>query len=184
MREEFKLIRVNRAKQKTFDEYCSMAEYQNTITKMLVKDKFPYGNYGPLGEAELEKGKKAVDSFVFVGMNEMYDTSMVLLADALQIPMQPSDFDKERTANRVKAYANFLGELKTNATLQREIHDANAIDIGIYEHARAKFCRQLRTSPALVHPMIETELDSQNICFDLWQKAWGDGAAGMAEGGQ
>ena len=113
-----------------------------------------------------------IDQFVFGGMNEMSDTSMVLLADALQIPMQPSDFDKERTANRVKAYASFLGELKTNTTLQREIHEANAIDIGIYEHARAKFCESLRTSPALVHPMIETELDSGNICFDLWTKTW------------
>ena len=108
-----------------------MAEYQNIMTKMLVKDKFPYGNYGPLGVEDLIKGKRAIDQFAFVGFNEMYDTSMVLLAEALQIPLQPSDFDKERTANRVKAYSNFLKELKQNSTLQQEIHDANALDIGI-----------------------------------------------------
>ena len=48
VREEFKLIRVNRASKKTFDEYCAMAEYQNTIAKMLVKDKFPYGRFWPV----------------------------------------------------------------------------------------------------------------------------------------
>ena len=53
----------------------------------------------PLGPAELERGKQVIDQFVFVGMNEMYDTSIrVLLADALRDShvVEPSDFDKAR----------------------------------------------------------------------------------------
>jgi len=47
-----------------------------------------------------------------------YDTSMVVLAEALGIPLEPSDFDKERTANRPTAYIAFTKMLKTNTTLQ------------------------------------------------------------------
>lgn len=56
---------------------------------MLVKDKFPYTDCGPLGPQDLEQGKRNLDKFVFVGLNEMYDTSMVLLGEALAIPLQP-----------------------------------------------------------------------------------------------
>ncbi len=56
---------------------------------MLVKDKFPYTDCGPLGPLDLEQGKRNLDKFVFVGLNEMYDTSMVLLGEALAIPLQP-----------------------------------------------------------------------------------------------
>jgi len=121
-----------------------------------------------LQQRDLEIGKSRLDQFVFVGMNEMYDTSMVLLADVLGIPLVPSDFDKERAANRPKAYHDFMAMLTTNATLQAEIEWANQYDIGLYEHGRAKFCEQLRHSAALVHPMIEAELDKQNVCLDFW----------------
>jgi hypothetical protein len=126
-------------------------------------------------QRDLAVGKARIDQFVFVGMNEMYDTSMVLLADVLGIPLVPSDFDKERTANRPKAYHDFMVMLHTNATLQAEIEWANQYDIGLYEHGRAKFCEQLRQSAALVHPMIEAELDKQNVCLDFWAAALGEG---------
>ena len=113
VREEFKAIRESRGNKKTFSEYCQMREYQNIMVKvtsssaacfrpettplndaawvdqMLVKDKFPYTDCGPLGPLDLEQGKRNLDKFVFVGLNEMYDTSMVLLGEALAIPLQP-----------------------------------------------------------------------------------------------
>jgi hypothetical protein len=88
---------------------------------------------------------------------------MVLLAEVLGIPLEPSDFDKERTSNRPTAYLAFNRMLKTNSTLQAEIATANALDIGVYEHGRSLFCDRLRRSSALVHPMIETELDQKNV---------------------
>jgi hypothetical protein len=39
--------------------------------KMLVKDKFPYGDYGELTVEDMEEGKRNLDKFVFIGMNEM-----------------------------------------------------------------------------------------------------------------
>lgn len=39
--------------------------------KMLVKDKFPYGDYGQLTAEDMEIGKSNLNKFVFVGMNEM-----------------------------------------------------------------------------------------------------------------
>jgi hypothetical protein len=175
VRKDFKKIRDAGAKKYSFRDYCEMPEYQNILIKMLVKDKFPYGDYGTLGPLDLEEGKAVLDKFVFVGMNEMYDTSMVLLADILNIPLMPSDFDKERTANRPTAYKEFVDNLGHNNTLKLWINTANSLDIGMYEHARKMFCGQLRNSPALLHPMIETELDNpkKNVCLDLW----GDQAA-------
>jgi hypothetical protein len=38
---------------------------------MLVKDKFPYGDYGELTVEDMEEGKRNLDKFVFIGMNEM-----------------------------------------------------------------------------------------------------------------
>lgn len=118
IRKQFKAIRSGKARKFSFDEYCEMAEYQNIMIKMLVKDKFPYGDYGELTEEDMETGKANLDKFVFVGMNEMYDTSMVLLAEALDLPMTPADFDKERSTNRPKAYKDFMALLQTNTTLQ------------------------------------------------------------------
>ena len=178
VRKEFKAARSGGGKKYSFDDYCAMPEYRNIMTKMLVKDKFPYGDYGPLGDADLREATRRLDLFAFVGLNEMYDTSMVLLADALQLPLEASDFDKERTSNRPDAYRAFTKMLKTNVTLQAEIEEANRLDIGVYEHGRGLFCESLRTSPALVHPMIETELDTKNVCLDLWEKKVGNGAAG------
>jgi hypothetical protein len=40
---------------------------------MLVKDKFPYGDYGVLGPKELATAISRLDQFVFVGLNEMCD---------------------------------------------------------------------------------------------------------------
>ena len=50
VRKAFKAVRSGGTKKYTFDEYCAMPEYQNIMVKMLVKDKFPYGNYGELTE--------------------------------------------------------------------------------------------------------------------------------------
>jgi len=47
-----------------------------------------------------------------------YDTSMVLLADALDLPMTPADFDKERSTNRPLAYKDFMAQFQSNTTLQ------------------------------------------------------------------
>jgi len=167
---QFKLVRSGKAKKYTFDDYCRMPEYQNIMIKMFVRDKFPYGDYGEITDADLVKGKANLDRFVFVGMNEMYDTSMVLLADALDLKMTPADFDKERSANRPAAYKDFINHLHKNSTLQDEINEANKYDIGLYHHARKKFCGQLRSSSALLHPMLDIELDQRNVCLDLWKE--------------
>ena len=53
---------------------------------------------------------------------------------------------------------------------------ANHLDIGVYEHGRKLFCSRLAASSALVHPMIETELDQKNVCLDLWAKRHGGDA--------
>jgi hypothetical protein len=58
VRKAFKAVRGGGAKKYTFDEYCAMPEYQNIMVKMLVKDKFPYGNYGVLTEVN-RKGIKS-----------------------------------------------------------------------------------------------------------------------------
>jgi len=48
-----------------------MPEYQNIMVKMLVKDKFPYGDYGVLGPKDLATAISRLNQFVFVGLNEM-----------------------------------------------------------------------------------------------------------------
>ena len=50
---------------------------------MFARDKFPYGQYGELTNMDLEKAKKNLLRFSFVGINEMFDTSLVLLAEAV-----------------------------------------------------------------------------------------------------
>ena len=55
---------------------------------------------------------------------------------------------------------------------QAGIERANHLDIGLYEHGRKLFCDKLRTSAALVHPMIETELNDKNVCLDFWEAAY------------
>jgi len=100
VRKEFEYIRSGRHPQATFQDYLGMEEYSNIMVKMLAKDKFPYGDYGKITQDDCDLAKRNLDKFTFVGMNEMYDTSMVLLAEALGIPLQPVDFDKERTTSR------------------------------------------------------------------------------------
>lgn len=99
----------------------------------------------------------------------MYDSSLVLMSELLQIPLLPQDFDKERTQERPVAYVRFAEKLSQNSTLQAGVEAANSLDMALYEFGRQLFCRQLMGSVALEHPMIETELDRKNICLDVWQ---------------
>ena len=170
VRKEFMKIRYGRAKKKTFEEYLAMPEYQNVMTKMLALDKLPYGDYGPLTLEHLETAKERLLEFTFVGVNEMYDSSLVLMSELLQIPLLPQDFDKERTQDKPAVYVRFAKKLKSNTTLQQAVLGANALDADLYEFGRQQFCRQLQNSVALEHPMIETELNSaeKNVCLDIW----------------
>lgn len=137
---------------------------------MFARDKFPYGQYGELTDVDLAEAKKNLLRFTFVGINEMFDTSLVLLAEALRITLEPQDFDKERTALRATEYSRFLVHLEGNSTLQRRIRDVNRLDMALYNFARQIFCTTLENSEALEHPMIEVELDQRNVCFDIWRE--------------
>jgi hypothetical protein len=142
-----------------------------------------------VGLAHVAAAEENLRKFDFVGINEMYNSSLLLLGHALGTATAPSDFYREREAT-TRQYAAFKQKLRTNATRAAAIESANKWDVLLYNFTSGLFCHRLRLAGLWDHPMVAKERALSGRCtgpstYDLGgQRGIADAEGGMlADGG-
>lgn len=148
----------------TFSEYVSSwPQYHNIQTRMLGKDTFPYASV-PVDGTDLLVAKRVLDAkFALVGLFELFDHSVALLAHFAGIPLVADDFTRVR-ASHSSAYNAFTAALRQRPSLVALIRQANTYDHQLHDYARERLCRDLRKAdllgrpcPSGPHPLADAE---------------------------
>lgn len=109
-----------------------MVEYQNIQTRMLGADSFPYRNV-TITEDVFQKACDTIDRFFFVGLQEEFDLSAVLLARELGLNDRNVSVVKEREQQGMKQIKVKKAEITSNATLMQRVREVNDYDIRLYK---------------------------------------------------
>eukprot|EP00912_Choanoflagellata_sp_UC4_P000289 UC4_evm8s179 len=169
VREEFDGPNQNKRRRKkpyktfSFDEYLDMQEYSNVYIQMFALDSHPYKS--PIDHVEehmVSQAANVLNEARFVGIQEAYDASMILLAHEFNV--DPSlielrkmrknglDCSKEKNSKKERCIIKFDIE-STGSTRRKKIIDANKEDIALYYFAVRKFCARI----------IQTGLQSNSV---------------------
>lgn len=132
VRPYFKDIAAGKLPKVTFDEYIEMVEYQNIQTRMLGADSFPYRNIS-ITEDVFQKASDTIDRFFFVGLQEEFDVSALLLARELGLNDRNVSVVKEREQQGMKQIKLKKAEITSNATLMHRVREVNDYDIRLYK---------------------------------------------------
>lgn len=131
-----------------FDYVSSWPQYHNIQTRMIGKDAFPYASV-PVDATDLVVAKTVLDTkFALVGLFELFDHSVALLAHLAGVPVVADDFTRVR-ASHSSAYNAFTAALRQRPGLVGLIRQANAYDHELHDYARSRLCRDLRAAGLL-----------------------------------
>ncbi len=97
-------------------------------------------SYGHGDAAALERAKKRLDAFDFVGVTEGFDDSVRLLSRLIGLPGNPS---AQRTNTAPESERAARADRYDAATLEA-IAEANRLDLELYDHARSLFEERYR----------------------------------------
>lgn len=132
VRPYFKDIAAGKLPKVTFEEYIEMVEYQNIQTRMLGADSFPYRNIS-ITEEIFQKAVDTIDRFYFVGLQEEFDVSAILLARELGLNDHNVTVVKEREQQGMKQIKIKKAEITSNDNLMSRLRQVNDYDIQIYK---------------------------------------------------
>mmetsp|Transcript_14678 Transcript_14678/g.29343 ORF Transcript_14678/g.29343 Transcript_14678/m.29343 type:complete len:543 (+) Transcript_14678:97-1725(+) len=131
-----------------------------------------YRNATTLDERHLETANRILARFRFVGLQEAYNSSVLLLARTFDMEdrLQVSDFAKVRhtPAEEIRNCKGYRRRaVGSDAVVCREVMRANHLDVQLYEMIHRNFCRRLELHGLRGHPMVESELTAGSLCSTL-----------------
>lgn len=132
VRPYFKDIAAGKLPKVTFDEYIEMVEYQNIQTRMLGADSFPYRNI-TINEDVFRKASEGMEHFFFVGLQEEFDLSAVLLARELGLNDRNVSVAKEREQQGMQQIKRKKQEITGNERLMQRVREVNSYDLRLYQ---------------------------------------------------
>ena len=127
----------------TFREFLDLPHYHNIQTRMLAKDRFPYDVTPVSADDVFAAIDVATSTFAVVGVFELFDHSVALLAAMAGVPVAAADFERVR-ATHSPQYAAFSDALRRDDGLARAAFDANRHDATLHVWASSRLCAQLR----------------------------------------
>lgn len=148
VRPYFKQISEGKLPKVQFDEYIEMVEYQNIQTRMLGADSFPYRNIS-ITEEMFQKAADNINRFFFVGLQEEFDVSAVLLAREIGLKDSNVTVVKEREQQGMKQIKLKKAEITSNATLMARVREVNNYDLRLFKLAVRRFCQIASKHPDL-----------------------------------
>lgn len=129
-----------------------------------------YRNSTDLDEGHLAAAKRMLGLFRFVGFQEAYNSSVLLLGATFGLELDGSDFEKARHTEddelyRCKGYRR--RNVGNDATVCRAVMRANWADCALYEAAHRDFCARLLKHGLMRNPMVIEELGRSGLCGEL-----------------
>jgi hypothetical protein len=130
-----------------------------------------YRNASETDERHLETAKLILNRFRYVGLQEAYNSSALLLASVFDLDeLESSDFAKQRHTSEeelmlCKGYRRRA--VGSDPTVCRAVMRANYLDVQLYEFAHRAFCSRLEAHGLRNHPAVAQELAAAKLCGDL-----------------
>lgn len=119
----------------------------------------------------METAKLILNRFRYVGLQEAYNSSVLLLASVFDLDeLESSDFAKQRHTSEeelmlCKGYRRRA--VGSDPTVCRAVMRANYLDVQLYEFAHRAFCGRLEAHGLRNHPVVTQELTAAKLCGDL-----------------
>jgi hypothetical protein len=108
-------------KDKNFNKYFDRPKYENFMTKRLA------------GKEDVKLAKRIlIEHFDFVGITEMFDESLLLLASKLGATNFSPNYERK---NVLKTNTNYRHKNKIDDNMLKKIREKNLLDIELYEFA-------------------------------------------------
>ena len=114
---------------------AGMPHVTNLMTRYLCSE----ATTGALPDSALEEAKANLETFTFVGFQDRFDESVVLLQEALGLPMIP--YGSSKHVNTERPSLEQVGEQERAAIVA-----GNQLDIALFEWARGRFYPALEAS--------------------------------------
>lgn len=152
------------------DQTGILPQNRKTVACTLANQCHAYRNASSyLTEEHLEVAMRTLRRFRFLGLQEAYNSSVLLLAKTFGLgsALDPLDFAKERHTNPEEAYA-CKGYSRRGLTYDpricRAVMEANQLDVRIYEGVHREFCERLKAAGLWEHPMVQAEITGARLC--------------------
>jgi len=119
----------------------------------------------------LQTAELILNRFRFVGLQEAYNSSVLLLASIFNLDaLGPADFAKQRHTSEeelmlCKGYRRRA--VGSDPVVCRAVMRANHLDVKLYEFAHRAFCARLETHGLRDHPAVTQELAGAKLCGEL-----------------
>mmetsp|Transcript_11369 Transcript_11369/g.26708 ORF Transcript_11369/g.26708 Transcript_11369/m.26708 type:complete len:635 (+) Transcript_11369:210-2114(+) len=129
-----------------------------------------YRNASGLDGRHLATAKRILGRFRFLGLQEAYNASVLLLAHEFKVDLDPADFDMERSSGKEEALLcrGFRRrQVASDARVCRHVMRANHLDSNLYEFVHREFCRRLEAAGLMGHPQVARELEAGALCSSL-----------------
>eukprot|EP01038_Epipyxis_sp_PR26KG_P007142 gene7142-9745_t len=151
VRPEFLEIWAGTRSKYTFEEFIEMPEYQNIQTRMLGANSFPYRNI-TINDHIYEKAVLVLNSLYFVGLQEYFELSSVLLVTMLNITIDDyKQFDRTipDIEKRIFNSSDLIllkekNNIMSNVNIIKKIQKLNAYDMKLYDLAKRRFCELMK----------------------------------------
>ena len=132
----------------SFDEYLELPEYHNIYTRMFGTGsrtggigQFAYTADSEVGEEEFEEAKAILGEFDLVGLQEMYDISVAMTLDILEVEMDVSvDLVQERSKGKSEERIALDERISGDEALAAKIREVEKWDILLFGWAKEQFC--------------------------------------------
>ena len=119
----------------------------------------------------MQTAELILNRFRFVGLQEAYNSSVLLLASIFNLDaLGPADFAKQRHTSEeelmlCKGYRRRA--VGSDPVVCRAVMRANHLDVKLYEFAHRAFCARLETHGLRDHPAVTQELAGAKLCGEL-----------------
>lgn len=179
-----------------FEEFATMSEYTNVMTKMFgaskhcdqvtkchagTRDKgigspclvtshcHAYRNATFLNEEHMHAADTALALHEYVGLVEAYDASLTLLGAHFGLNLTAEFFTNARPSPGSKQVCKSLQarRIRSDKGMCRLLMEHSRMDALLYERAHRRFCAQLDRYGLRHRPEIVRELDKANLCGAL-----------------
>ena len=136
---------------------------------MVANQCHAYRNATYMGAADVSRAIRTLSTFKFVGLQEAYRSSVLLLGATFNFSISASDFARDRESKDHKRPCTGYRqrEFARDVATCRKFMAANWQDVVVFEAVHRLFCRRLADAGLMSHPDVRRELGQGWVCSEV-----------------
>lgn len=111
-------------------EHCSQLPFDQYFEERITQDNAltNWQTFHIAGADDVDKARTLLDTYLFVGITERYDQSLIILSERLDLPLRVRLYRRQRVTPHAPV------EAIVNGSLLDRLREMNALDMQLYEH--------------------------------------------------